>query len=152
MWKTSLIMKNSFLVKSFFDKGKIFSCGKPVACEKLFRSRKNHFLWKTSMFVENLLNEGKIFACGKLPWRRKNVDLWRKLLDNRKIICLWKKKSYYKANASVETNKVYISKSKAKTQVACLFVVDKINIIFLLVKLITNWRLQNSNEPFNVCL
>ena len=52
-------------------------------------------------------------------WRKliSPHGLWRKLLDNRKIIglSLWKTKSYDKANASVEINKVYISKSKAKT-------------------------------------
>ena len=136
-WTDYLCLRKFFLMKekywlveeNFLDKRKFFACG------KLPKWRKNLCLWKASLMkekpllVESFLDEQNIFAWGKLPLWRKNLWLCKTFLMKEnswlvekfcycgKIIALslLKMKPSNKTNASVETIKISMSKSLAKS-------------------------------------
>ena len=106
---------------------------------------------KTSTITKNL--------CGKFPWWRKNIYLWKtflmkeNFLDERKIFFLWKT-SLMKEKTFLLDN-FLIKKISGKRRFKCClvqeqilnalvsFAVDKISIIFALVKMIVSQRLLN---------
>ena len=131
-----LYQEKSLFVENFLDCGKIFSYRKFPWLRKKFCLWKTPMLLVKSILAENFSDQGKTFVCG-CPWSRKTLTCG-KLHSSRNNLGLRKNHNFRETKSGTKIQLAYLSANEKH------FVVDKINIIFVLVKIIANPSLNNN--------
>ena len=135
--KTSMIKKKNkkiklLLVKSFLDQGKVF------ACEKIFSRAKTLLMKETFVLVDKFFVFRKLRLLKTFFVKGKSL-LGEKLLDRRNRIgpSLLKLNLYDKTNTCVED--IFL-RQEQKLNLFLFFAADKINLKFVLVKILASSR------------